>query len=112
MTDLSQLRGRGGASETENIHRRGGHFCLLFTTSRLGSHVHSCRQEAQKTRTFMITLVLVPALVIAAHPHTRTGVNTNVPSTFPCSGQCVVALSVATGVTFSLFTRLAFVKMP
>lgn len=38
--------------------------------------------------------------------------NINVPSTFPCSGQCVVALSTATGVSFSLFTHPAFVKMP
>lgn len=71
MTDLSQLRGREGASETENIHRRGGHLCLVVATGRLGSHMHSCRQEAQRAWTFVISLVLVPALVIAAHPHSR-----------------------------------------
>lgn len=112
MTDLSQLRGRGGASEMENIHCRGGHLCLVITISWLGSHLHSCCQEAQRAWIFVISLVLVPALVIAAQPHTRTHVNTNVPSTFLCSGQCVVALSTATGVSFSLFTHPAFVKMP
>lgn len=96
----------------ERDHHRGEHFCLRFTTSRLGSHVHSCRQEAQWAPTFVNSLVLVPALVIAAQPHTRTRVDTNVPSIFPCSGQCVVALSTATRVSFSLFTRPAFVKMP
>lgn len=93
-------------------HHTGEHFCLLFTTSWLGSHVQSCRQEAQGVWTFVISLVLVPALVIAAHPHTRTCVDTKVPSIFPCSSQCVVALSTATRVSFSLFTRPAFVKMP
>lgn len=37
-------------SETGDIHRRGGHSCLLFTTSRRGGHVHFCRQEAHGVR--------------------------------------------------------------
>lgn len=76
--------------------------------------MHFCRQEARRVRTFVISVDVAAALVIAAHPHTKKkkSVNTNVPSTFPCSGQRGVALSSAAGVSFSLFTRPAFVKIP
>lgn len=75
--------------------------------------MHLCRQEAHRVRTFVISVDVAAALVIAAHPHTKKkSVKTNVPSTFPCSGQRVVALSSAAGVSFSLFTRPAFVKIP
>lgn len=104
-------RERRGIRDGEHpLQRRT--FMLVITISWFGSHLHSCCQEAQRAWIFVISLVLVPALVIAAQPHTRTHVNTNVPSTFLCSGQCVVALSTATGVSFSLFTHPAFVKMP
>lgn len=80
-----------------------GHFCLLFSAGRLGSHLPFCRQEAQRPLWFQWTWLQLWLLQPTLTP--KKCVKTNVSSTFPCSGQFEVALSTATGVSFLLFTR-------